>query len=303
MANENPIIGLDNVVIAQLLSDDENGVTYDTPIALKGAVNASVNPNSDVAVDYADNGPFFVMNNRGNTELTLELTGVNPATLALMLGQTRSGGVTVETPMDSAPYFAMGFRVWVGGTDENGNKIYEYMWLAKGKFSVPESGAETKTDSVTFQHVNMTGQFVATIFVPEGQDAGTICTHCRSDVDTSAGVLSTWFDAPVISVSAQANTISVASAAVASNVLTITFAATSATTIAPSTVNANSITVLDNDGNVVDGVFAQGTGDSTSPTITFTFDAEGETPKTVVVSAGVKDIYNVPVTAGLVTVA
>ena len=303
MANENPIIGLDNVVIAQLLSDDENGVTYDTPIALKGAVNASVNPNSDVAVDYADNGPFFVMNNRGNTELTLELTGVNPATLALMLGQTRSGGVTVETPMDSAPYFAMGFRVWVGGVDENGNKIYEYMWLAKGKFSVPESGAETKKDSVTFQHVNMTGQFVATIFVPEGQDAGTICTHCRSDVDTSVGVLSTWFDAPVISVSAQANTISVASAAVASNVLTITFDATTATTIAPSTVNANSITVLDSDGNVVDGVFAQGTGDSTAPTVTFTFDAEGETPKTVVVSAGVKDIYNVPVTAGLVTVA
>ena len=67
MAKENPVIGLDNVVIAELLSDDVNGVTYDTPIALKGAVNASVNPNSDVAVDYADNGPFFVMNNRGNT--------------------------------------------------------------------------------------------------------------------------------------------------------------------------------------------------------------------------------------------
>ena len=38
MAKENPVIGLDNVVIAELLSDDVNGVTYDTPIALKGAV-------------------------------------------------------------------------------------------------------------------------------------------------------------------------------------------------------------------------------------------------------------------------
>ena len=189
MAKENPVIGLDNVVIAELLSDDVNGVTYDTPIALKGAVNASVNPNSDVAVDYADNGPFFVMNNRGNTELTLELTNVDPAVQAKMLGQKRSGGITVETPMDSAPYFAMGFRVWVGGTDENGNKIYEYMWLAKGKFSVPESGAETKKESVSFQHKNMTAQFVATIFVPNGQDSGTICTHCRSDVDTSSTVI------------------------------------------------------------------------------------------------------------------
>ena len=137
MANENPRIGLDNVVIAQLISDDENGVVYDTPIALKGAVNATVNPNSDVAVDYADNGAFFAMNNRANTEVSLEMTNVDPATLALMLGQSRSGGVTVETAMDSSPYFAMGFRVWIGGTDANGNKIYEYMWLAKGKFSVP----------------------------------------------------------------------------------------------------------------------------------------------------------------------
>ena len=287
MAKENPVIGLDNVVIAELLSDDVNGVTYDTPIALKGAVNASVNPNSDVAVDYADNGPFFVMNNRGNTELSLELTNVDPAVLAKMLGQKRSGGITVETPMDSSPYFAMGFRVWVGGTDENGNKIYEYMWLAKGKFSVPESGAETKKESVSFQHKNMTAQFVATLFVPNGQDSGTICTHCRSDVDTSSTVIANWFNAPVISVASQANTITVTSAAQASDKLTITFAATTATTIADATANANNITVLNGDGEVVDGSFAIGVRGNVAPT--------------VVIGAGVKDIYNVAVTPKVVT--
>lgn len=301
MAKENPVIGLDNVVIAELLSDDVNGVTYDTPIALKGAVNASVNPNSDVAVDYADNGPFFVMNNRGNTELTLELTNVDPAVQAKMLGQKRSGGITVETPMDSAPYFAMGFRVWVGGTDENGNKIYEYMWLAKGKFSVPESGAETKKESVSFQHKNMTAQFVATIFVPNGQDSGTICTHCRSDVDTSSAVIANWFNAPVVSVASQANTITVTSAAQASDKLTITFAATTATTIAEATANANNITVLNGDGEVIDGTFAIGVSGNVAPTVVFTLANENDVVKTVVIGAGVKDIYNVAVTPKVVT--
>lgn len=301
MAKENPVIGLDNVVIAELLSDDVNGVTYDTPIALKGAVNASVNPNSDVAVDYADNGPFFVMNNRGNTELTLELTNVDPAVQAKMLGQKRSGGITVETPMDSAPYFAMGFRVWVGGTDENGNKIYEYMWLAKGKFSVPESGAETKKESVSFQHKNMTAQFVATIFVPNGQDSGTICTHCRSDVDTSSAVIANWFNAPVVSVASQANTITVTSAAQVSDKLTITFAATTATTIAEATANANNITVLNGDGEVIDGTFAIGVSGNVAPTVVFTLADNTESVATVVIGAGVKDIYNVAVTPKVVT--
>lgn len=301
MAKENPVIGLDNVVIAELLSDDVNGVTYDTPIALKGAVNASVNPNSDVAVDYADNGPFFVMNNRGNTELSLELTNVDPAVLAKMLGQKRSGGITVETPMDSSPYFAMGFRVWVGGTDENGNKIYEYMWLAKGKFSVPESGAETKKESVSFQHKNMTAQFVATIFVPNGQDSGTICTHCRSDVDTSSTVIANWFNAPVVSVASQANTITVTSAAQANGKLTITFAATTATTIAEATANANNITVLNGDGEVIDGTFAIGVSGNVAPTVVFTLANENDVVKTVVIGAGVKDIYNVAVTPKVVT--
>lgn len=301
MAKENPVIGLDNVVIAELLSDDVNGVTYDTPIALKGAVNASVNPNSDVAVDYADNGPFFVMNNRGNTELTLELTNVDPAVQAKMLGQKRSGGITVETPMDSAPYFAMGFRVWVGGTDENGNKIYEYMWLAKGKFSVPESGAETKKESVSFQHKNMTAQFVATIFVPNGQDSGTICTHCRSDVDTSSAVIANWFNAPVVSVASQANTITVTSAAQASDKLTITFAATTATTIAEATANANNITVLNGDGEVIDGTFAIGVSGNVAPTVVFTLADNTDTVATVVIGAGVKDIYNVAVSPKVIT--
>lgn len=301
MAGENPKIGLDHVVIAKVLSDTKSGITYDTPIELVGAVNATVNPNSDVAVAYADNGAFFVTNNRGNTEMTLEFTNVDPSTIAAMLGQSRSGGITRETSMDQAPYYAIGFRVWIGGTDANGDNIYEYFWYAKGKFSVPESGAQTKAESISFQHVNMTAQFVSTTYVPAGESSGTICTHCRSDIDTSSGVISTWFNAPVVELSAQSNTITLASAVYADGALTLTFSATNATTIAQSTVNDTNIVILDSNGDAVAGEFSEGTGASVSPTVLFTPDSA--TPVTVIVSSGVKDIYNVSVTPKMETVA
>ena len=75
--NEAPKIGLDNVVIAKVLSDSSEGISFGEVIPLKGAVNATVNPNSDVAVDFADNGPFFSASNRGNTELNLEMIDVD----------------------------------------------------------------------------------------------------------------------------------------------------------------------------------------------------------------------------------
>jgi hypothetical protein len=83
--------------------------------------------------------------------------------------------------------------------------------------------------------------------------------------------------------------------------MTIEFSATNATTIAIGTVNATSVTILDSNDDVVEGVFAQGTTSSASPTVTFT-PASG-TPAKVVVSAGVKDVYNVAVTPSIVTVA
>jgi hypothetical protein len=148
----------------------------------------------------------------------------------------------------------------------------------------------------------MTGQFMSTIFVPAGQDSGTICTHCRTD-SAPASVTSTWFNAPVISLGAQANTITVASAAASAGVMTITFSATSATTIAEATANAVNITVLDDNNAVIPGTFAIGTSGSVSPTVIFTADDDTVTFDTVVVGAGVKDIYNVSVTPKVQTVA
>lgn len=294
---ENPKIGLDNVVIAKLLSDDGVNVpVYDTPIPLRGAVTASVNPNSSVETDYADNGAFFVTGNRANTEMTLELTNVDPATLALMLGQRRANGITVETPLDQAPYFALGFRVWIGGTDADGNKIFQYVWYTKGKFSVPESGGNTKAESIEFQHISLTAQFVPTLYKADG-NSGTVCTHCRSDIDTSSAVIAAWFNAPVFDVSVDTSKLTVAIAE-GSTPGTITVTGTKASGedcvfAAASVILGSTLIVTDSNGALVPGSVAVEDDEIIfTPTVAFA----SSDVVTVTVTSGIKDVNGVSAT-------
>ena len=290
MANEAPRIGLDEVHIAKVISDDANGIVYDTPIALKGAVNASVNPNSDVATDYGDNGVFFVTNNRGNTEMNLELIDVDSSVLAQMLGQSKVNGITVETPLDQAPYFAVGFRVWIAG-EKDGVKRYQYFWYAKGKFSVPETGGSTKTESIEFGHINLTAQFAQTIA------NGVICSHARSDDDgVSASVITNWFNAPVVSVEADTSALTVAITA-ATNKVTFTGSKESEkdfTFAEGSLINGLTIGVLDSQGGLVAGTYAIN-GDK------IVFTASTGTPAVAFVTSGLKDNNGVGATPVVTT--
>lgn len=298
--NEAPKIGLDNVVIAKVLSDSAEGITFGEVKALKGAVNATVNPNSDVAVDFADNGPFFSASNRGNTELNLEMIDVDVDVLAELLGQRKVNGVTVETPLDQSSDYAIGFRVWLAGKDANGNNRYQYFWYAKGKFSVPETGGETKTDSLNFGHISVTAQFVQTQFIPAGQEAGTICTHIRTDdPSVPSSVKANWFNAPVVQTASDDSALTVTASMGANNVITFTGAKESGASFVfanGSAILGQSILVLDENGAMVDGTLAVGATASASPTITFTPSAEAETPASVVVTGGLKDSFGVSAT-------
>ena len=297
--NEAPKIGLDNVVIAKVLSDSADGISFGEVIALKGAVNATVNPNSDVAVDFADNGPFFSASNRGNTELNLEMIDVDVDVLAQLLGQRKVNGITVETPLDQSSDYALGFRVWLAGKDGSGNNRYQYFWYAKGKFSVPETGGETKTDSLNFGHISVTAQFVQTQYVPAGQETGTICTHIRTDdPSVPASVKANWFNAPVVETASDPSELTV-TASYSNGKVTFTGAKESGASFIfaeGSVIDGQTIGVLDANGDLVDGTYAVGKTASASPTIVFTPEAEAETPASVFVTGGLKDSFGVGAT-------
>lgn len=294
--DERPRIGLSGLVLAEVLSDDASGITYDTPFAIPGAVVATINPNSSVETDYADNGAFFAQNNRGNTELSLEMIDITPESEAKMLGQRRVNGVTVETDLDQSPYFAFGAKILMAGSDEAGDAVYTYLWYAKGKFSVPESGGETKRDSITFGHKNLTAQFVKTQYIPEGQQSGTICTRIRTDDPTvPASLKSNWFNAPVISAVTDTSALTV-TAALADGVITLTGAKASGGdfVFAPASARlGDTIIIVDSNGDAVSGTVSVGTTASAAPTITITCD---DTPAGITVTSGLKDSFGVGAT-------
>lgn len=300
---QNPKIGLDHVVIAPLISDNPGSVMpiYGTPIALPGAVQATVNPNSDVSTDYADNGAFFVVNNRGNIEMSLEFTNIHPEILAQMLGQKRQNGITIEKVQDQSPYFAMGFRVWVGGVDDNGNKIYELFWYAKGKFSVPESGGTTKKDSIEFQHTSLTAQFVSTQASEGGNGDGIFCSHCRTDIETNSEIVSNWFNAPILTASVDVNAVTVtATENDGTVVITGSKVGGGSFTFNESTLKLGENVLVMEDGNIVNGTI-EISSPSASPTITFTPSTEMTGDVSVIVTSGLKDTNGVGVTPYSIT--
>jgi phi13 family phage major tail protein len=294
-----PHIGLSGLVLAEVLSDDENGIVYDTPFSVPGAVVANVNPNSSVETDYGDDGAFFAQNNRGNTELSLETIDITPEYEARMLGQKRVNGVTVETDLDQSPYFAFGAKVLMAGSDENGDAVYTYLWYAKGKFSVPESGGETKRDSITFGHKNLTAQFVKTQYVPDGQKSGTICTKIRTDdPEVPASLIENWFTAPVISVAQNTGAFTVTAAAGSDNTVILTGSKEGGAEVSFGRASAKlgeTIIVTDSSGELVAGTIAFG-GTATAPTITFTPAEDANAPASVTVTSGLKDNFGIGAT-------
>jgi phi13 family phage major tail protein len=296
---QRPKIGLSGLVLARVISDDENGIVYDTPFKIPGAVVATINPNSSVETDYADDGAFFAQNNRGNTELSLEMIDITPESEALMLGQKRVNGVTIETDLDQSPYFAFGGRILRAGSDENGDAVYEYIWYAKGKFSVPESGGETKRDSLTFGHKNLTAQFVKTQFVPDGQKSGTIGAKCRTDdPEVPASLIENWFNAPVISVAQNTGAFTVTASGGSNNTVILTGSKEGGANVSFGRASAKlgeTIIVTDASGELVDGTIAFG-GTATAPTITFTPAEDANAPAGVTVTSGLKDNYGIGAT-------
>ena len=139
------LIGLDNFYYSLLSTDTTAGVTYQAPVALKGAVSVSVNMNSEVTTIFADDGPFDTAESMGQIELDITIVDCSQEDYAALMGHTIVAGVLNESVSDQPPDLAFGFRAL------RSNSAYSYIWLLKGKFSKPEIKHETKSDKLVFQ--------------------------------------------------------------------------------------------------------------------------------------------------------
>ena len=139
MANK-VLFGLKNVHYALL---DEDAVTWETPVAVDGAVNLSVNPDGGLQKFYADNIAYFTTSDNNGYSGDLEMADVPAAVMAALLNwEVDDDGALVEIADAQPAPFAL---LCEFSGDESARKVVFYKCVA----ARPAESQATKSESTT----------------------------------------------------------------------------------------------------------------------------------------------------------
>jgi len=141
------MIGVDRLFLAEITSDDTNGVTYGTPFPVPGVNSIGVRMNNANMTIYADDGAFENVNHQGDIDIVCSLAGLTGEKRVDVTGGSynASTGMVEHDGTDTAKQYALGYR------RQKANNTYRYKWFMKGSFARPDSAAATKSGSVTSQ--------------------------------------------------------------------------------------------------------------------------------------------------------
>lgn len=182
------VVGVKDLYVAPVLQDDLSAYLGDTPEYFAPAAAISAAPAVNSETQYADDNPFDVVVNEGETVLTLTVTGIPPEMLAKVLGKvfdSTTGRVydTGGTPPD----YALAFR----SLKSNGS--YRYYWYMKGKFSAPAESFETRGDTPAPQTIEITFTAVRSIYAFDVGDVNAEVKRVWGDEDTTDFSGTGWF--------------------------------------------------------------------------------------------------------------
>ena len=120
-------VGLKNVVIAPLVEDTEETLTYGDLQSVVGAIDASITPNNtDPDIQYADDIEFDVLYPDPELTFTTKMADIPLAIQEKIFGNNiDDNGVLIRTSTHKPPYFAVGFK------SEKSNGKFRFVWLYK----------------------------------------------------------------------------------------------------------------------------------------------------------------------------
>jgi len=299
-----PQIGIQDVVYAVLneASDIVGGTaTYGTVKSLAGAMKFNMKPNGQLASLFADDTLAFVAPSVGKRQVSMDLFDLLPEALAEIQGLTLANGIYVESSLDQTPWVAIGYKILLAGNDSNGNKVYRYKWLLKGKFAKPDEGGETKKDTINYAQMTLSAEF-ADLFSTKTYQSVLPRTD---DPAVNATVLANWFNQPVLSTAADLTALSCVIAKSGTNI-TFTFSKASAAAFSMAEVSAivSSSIIVEKTGALVAGSLVWTGEATTAPVATFTPGvAFGTNTVLAAVTPDVKDANGVACTASVVSLA
>lgn len=176
--------GLSNVYYAVATIDPSTGAaTYSTPVAIKGAVNLSLDPQGELSPFYADNIKYYIVNNNSGYEGDLEIALIPDSFRKDILGEVEDdNSVLVEVTEAPTQPFALLFQF---EGDSKATRHVMYNCTA----TRPTIAGATKEDSTEVQTetLNLSCASVYNVSL----DANIVKGKCLND-GASAATYATW---------------------------------------------------------------------------------------------------------------
>ncbi len=156
--NQMATIGLSNFYVSRQTTEETTTTpaVYETPWKLAGAIDVTVTPASNSAVLYGDNGPVETASGLGAIELSATVAGLELEQIGKLCGHTFSSQTNTLTKSntDNQPFVCCMFEFLLSSGKKRCVK------LMKGKASLIEESANTKTDSIEFGTQSLSFSFV-----------------------------------------------------------------------------------------------------------------------------------------------
>jgi len=275
------LIGLDKFYYSLLNSDTTAGISYQTPVPLKGAITVSYNPNSVVSTLFADDGAYDTAESMGEIELEVGIADISQTDYAALMGHTIAGGVMSELVTDQPVDCAFGFRA------KRSNGGYSYYWFLKGKFNKPSMDHQTKADKLSWQTPKFSWKGVARVY-----DSRFKYSTRDDATDYTAATGTAWFSSvygTTADTTAPTFSSSIPSANSTSATQTTNITITFSEAILSSTVTAGNFTIIcGTAATTVSAALSLSTGQETV-TLTISAILTASTSYNVILGTGIKD--------------
>lgn len=175
--------GIKNVYYAVATIGSDGTATYSTPVALKGAVSLSMDPQGDTNKFYADNIVYYTSVANNGYEGDLELALIPDKFLTDILGMVKNSDEVIYEDAGAEPvHFALMFQF---EGDQKATRHVLYNCTA----ARPTAAGNTKEDSIEPQTETITIT-ATTIYVAALQKD---IPKAKTTVDTADATYNAWF--------------------------------------------------------------------------------------------------------------
>lgn len=177
-------IGLRDIHIAIVTSDDSTETVYDAPIKLERAISAKISPKSNSDNIYSDDSVEDVITAFEGVDVEIEVNQLSLESRLILQGAKVVKGVLIENKDDIAPTIALGFK------SKKTNGKYRFVWLLKGKFELATDEYDTEAEKPKAQSAKFKGKFY-----PRDFDGNYRFIADEDSVGVDATIISAWFTA------------------------------------------------------------------------------------------------------------